>query len=74
MATVLHLFTDAPDDLALATLHQHVAAADAVTVVLLEGAGGGPSLPGVTVQRVPADVSYARLLERIFAADQVIAW
>jgi hypothetical protein len=29
---------------------------------------------GVQVHRVPADLSYDALLEKIFEADQVIAW
>jgi hypothetical protein len=34
-----------------------------------------PSLPaGVKIQRVPEETSYERLLELIFAADQVVTW
>jgi hypothetical protein len=41
---------------------------------LAEGAVGPPLPEGVSVHRVPADWSYDRLLEQIFAADRVIAW
>ena len=41
----------------------------------LLGGATAPALPaGVTVQRVPEDASYERLLELIFAADHVVSW
>jgi hypothetical protein len=74
MAVVLHLIKTADPALALATIERQAAAGDRVTIALLHGAPA-PGVPeGVGVQRVPDDLPYERLLEQIFAADQVITW
>ena len=75
MAVVLHLFKSAPSDLARATITEQLRQGDRVTLVVLEGAGANVDGPaGVTVRRVPDDLSYDTLLETMFEADQVIAW
>jgi hypothetical protein len=74
MAAVLHLIKGADATLARAAIEQSMAAGDRVTVALLPG-GAAPDLPpGVTVRGVSSDLSYADLLELIFASDQVITW
>jgi hypothetical protein len=45
-----------------------------VSVAVLHGVPAPKLPPGVEVQRVPDPLPYARLLERIFEADQVITW
>jgi len=74
MARVLHLLPRAGIALASITIRGDLEAGDEVTVaVLADGAGDG--LPdGVRLERVPSEVSYEQLLERIFAADRVITW
>jgi hypothetical protein len=75
MACVLHLLAHLDAPLALTVIRGDVAAGDEVAVALLAEGAVGPPLPeGVSVHRVPADWSYDRLLEQIFAADRVIAW
>jgi hypothetical protein len=74
MARVLHLLKGDDVTLAVAVVDQQRAAGDDVTVALLPGATTAPPPPGVALHRVPADLSWERLLERIFEADQVIAW
>jgi hypothetical protein len=75
MARVLHLLPRAGSPLAATTIRRDLEVGDDVTVALLAGAVGDPALPdGVPVHRVPADWSYDRLLEQIFAADRVITW
>lgn len=74
MAAVLHLVDGALTALAVETMRQQLAAGDRLTVVRLEGAPT-PSLPhGVTVHRVPDDLSYSQLLDLVFASEQVISW
>jgi hypothetical protein len=74
MSRVLHLLKGADASLALAVIAQQHAAGDDVAVALLPGASA-PALPsGVTLQRVPDQLSWETLLERIFEADQVITW
>ena len=71
MTVVLHLLKG---DAALAhdVIAAQVAAGDAVTIAVLEGA---PTLPaGVTVRRLDADLSYEHLIDLVFAADQVVTW
>jgi hypothetical protein len=73
MARVLHLLKGDPA-LALAVIAQQRAAGDEVTVALLPGASR-PELPaGLALHRVPDELDWAALLERIFEADQVITW
>ena len=74
MATTLHLLKDGHLDVALAAIARQAAAGDRVQVALL-GEAGPPALPaGVSVHRVPADLSYDALLDAIYAADRVVAW
>jgi hypothetical protein len=74
MATVLHLLKAADAPLAPTVIEQQVGVGDRVTVVLLPAAAR-PTLPaGVTVHRIPDDLSYDGLLDLIFASEQVIAW
>jgi hypothetical protein len=73
MARVLHLVKGADAALALEVVAQQQAAGDALTLVLLPGATLTPPA-GVTVRRVPDDLSWEQLLEEIFQADQVITW
>ena len=74
MAAVLHLIKGADATLARAVIEQSLAAGDRVTVALLPGAAAPDLPPGVTVHRVPADLTYDGLLELIFDSDQVITW
>jgi hypothetical protein len=72
MARVLHLLK-APSEIALAAIGAGVAGGDSVTVALLPGASA--ALPeGVTVRRVPDDVSWEQLFDLIFEAESVVAW
>ena len=74
MARVLHLLSRHDAPLAADVIAQEVEAGDDVTVALLAGMAA-PDLPdGVQARRVPEELSYPRLLEEIFAADQVITW
>ena len=73
MTRVLHLLKGGDTSLALDTIARQQAAGDTITVVLLPGAEMRPPA-GVTTRRVPADLSWDRLLEAIFESDQVIAW
>ena len=75
MARVLHLLPRAGAPLAATVIRRDLEAGDEVTVALLTEAAVDPALPdGVPVHRVPADWSYDRLVEQIFAADRVITW
>jgi len=71
---VLHLLKGDDVDLLLNVLTQQRSAGDEVTLVRLPGAASITPPEGVTVLRVPDDLSYEALLERIFQADQVITW
>jgi hypothetical protein len=74
MARALHVWKGGDPGLAVATVERQLAAGDAVTVVVLDGAPV-PALPaGVAVHRVPGEWSYDRLLEAVFEADQVVTW
>jgi hypothetical protein len=74
MRRVLHLVGGDLSPLAVETMRQQLAAGDDLTVVRLEGAPT-PLVPdGVALRRVPDDLGYARLLELVFASDQVISW
>ena len=75
MARVLHLLKGEDPSLALTVIAQQVAAGDDVAVALLPGASPAPGLPaGVELRRVPDQLGWDTLLERIFEADQVITW
>jgi hypothetical protein len=74
MARVLHLLKGDDPALALVVIAQQQAAGDEVGVALLPGTPA-PALPaGVRLQRVPDELGWDALLERIFEADQVITW
>jgi hypothetical protein len=74
MAAALHLLSRGDAALALATIARQVEAGDDVRVALLAGAPS-PSLPaGVSIRRVPDELSYGELLDEIYAADHVVAW
>ena len=74
MARVLHLLKSGDAALALEVIARGQAGGDAITLALLPGAEGVRPPAGVTVRRVPGDLSYEALLEAIFEADQVITW
>lgn len=74
MATVLHLVDDELSALASETIRAQLAAGDRLTMVRLDGAPG-PAVPdGVTLHRVPGDLTYSQLLDLVFASDQIISW
>jgi hypothetical protein len=73
MSGVLHLLT-ADTALAWATIAAQHEAGDQVTVVLLPGAPAVKLPPSLPVHRVPDDLSWAGLLDKIFAADQIVTW
>ena len=74
MTRVLHLLKGGDAGPALEVIAQQQSAGDEVAVALLSGTPA-PALPrGVRVQRVPDELSWETLLERIFEADQVITW
>jgi len=74
MASVLHLLKGPDPALARAVIEQHVRAGDQVSAVFLEGGAGFELPPAVRVRHVGADLSYAELLDLIFASDHVITW
>jgi hypothetical protein len=74
MGRVLHLLKGGDPTLALAVLAQQQAAGDEITVALLPGAPALALPAGLAVRRVPGELSWEALLERIFEADQVITW
>jgi hypothetical protein len=74
MASVLHLLKGVETALAGTMIEQHARAGERITVVLLPG-GAAPTLPaGVQVRRLPADLSYAQLVDLVFESDHVITW
>lgn len=74
MARALHLFKGDHAEHALAVIAPQLAAGDEVTVALV-GDAPLPGLPGgVTVHRVPGEISWERLLELVFEADSVVTW
>jgi hypothetical protein len=74
MARALHVFKGDHPAEAGAVIARALAAGDQVEVAIV-GDAEPPALPaGVTVHRVPGQASYERLLELIFASDQVVAW
>lgn len=74
MTRVLHLLKSHDVELLQAVLAQERTTGDHVTVVRLPGAPAITPPAGTSVVRVPDDLSYEALLERIFEADQVITW
>ena len=74
MARTLHVFKGDHVAEAATVIARAVAAGDQVEVALVGGVEA-PALPaGVTVHRVPDQLSYAQLAELIFAADTVVTW
>jgi hypothetical protein len=74
MASVLHLLTGPDAALARFVIDQNVRAGDKVSAVFLEGSAVFDLPEAVRVRRMAADLSYAELLELIFASDHVITW
>ena len=83
MPHVLHLLKAPVPDHALSAIQRQSREPDTtLTVVLREGAKAPPLPSGVRVRRVieesstrdPGTLTYAELLDLIFAADQVISW
>jgi hypothetical protein len=74
MARVLHLLKGGDPTLALTVIAQQQAAGDEVAVALLPGAPPAGLPAGLAWHRVPDDLDWEALLERIFEADQVITW
>ena len=74
MARVLHLIEGGAVDLARTVIAQQRGAGDDVAVAMLPGAPDVELPADVAVSRVPAQLSWGALLQRIFEADQVIAW
>ena len=74
MAAMLHLVKGDHTEMLLTTIGQQLAAHEAVTVALLHGALPPALPPAVRVLRVPDDLSYAGLLDLIFASDRVVTW
>jgi hypothetical protein len=73
MAHVLHLLGANDPGRALPVIAGQVAAGDRVTVAVV--GGDAPLLPpGVTVHRVPGDLSWEQLLDLVFATDQTLSW
>jgi hypothetical protein len=74
MARALHVLKGDHTAQATAVIAAQRMAGDEVTVALI-GAAEAPTLPeGVTVHRVPDDVSWERLLELIFEAESAVTW
>ena len=74
MTRVLHLLKGDDTEVMLNVIAGQRAAGDEVTVARLPGAATIELPAGATVLRVPDDLTYEALLERIFESDQVITW
>lgn len=74
MASVVHLLRRGDPALAIAVMTRQLAQGDAVTAALLAGASPDGLPSGVTIRRVPAELSHEALLELIFASDNVVTW
>jgi hypothetical protein len=74
MASVLHLLKGPDVALARSVIDQNVRAGDQVSAVFLEGSAVVELPATVRVRRVGADLSYAELVDLIFASDHVITW
>jgi hypothetical protein len=74
MAGVLHLLKGPDAALARSVIDQNVRAGDQVSAVFLEGSAIFARPAAVRVRRVGDDLSYAELLDLIFASDHVITW
>ena len=77
----LHLLKNPPNSIAIDVLLSELRT-DSPVAVLLSPSGELPQLPGVTLYHLSESsqmenshrITYARLLELIFAADKVVAW
>ena len=74
MASAVHLLRRGDPALAIAVMARQLAQGDTVTAVLLDGAAAAGLPAGVTIRRVPEDLSHEALLELIFAGDSVVTW
>lgn len=74
MTRILHLLKGDDVELLSSVLAQQHDAGDEITLIRLPGAATFTPPGNVTVLRVPEDLSYDALLERIFASDQVVTW
>lgn len=75
MPHVLHLLKAPVQEHALAAIQRQIREPNTtLTVVLREGTESPPLPSGVQVRRLADTLTYAELLELIFAADQVISW
>ena len=74
MTRILHLLKGDDVELLSSVLAQQHGAGDEITLVRLPGAAPFSPPGNVTVLRVPEDLSYEALLERIFASEQVVTW
>ena len=73
MATVLHLVGHNDPRPALPIIAGQLTAGDEVTVAVV-GPAVLPLPPGLTIHRVPTELSWERLLDLIFTADQTFSW
>ena len=74
MTRILHLLKGDDVELLSSVLAQQHDAGAEITLIRLPGAATFTQPGKVTVLRVPEDLSYDALLERIFASDQVVTW
>jgi hypothetical protein len=74
MARALHVFKGDHGAEAGIAIARAVAAGDQVEVAIVGGVAAPPLPTGVTVHRVPDQLSYEALVELIFAADHVVTW
>ena len=74
MAAVLHLLKGGDHALPRAVIARDVQAGHDVTVALLPGAEPQALPAAVQIRHVTRDLSWAQLLDLIFAADTVISW
>ncbi|MBI3027904.1 MAG: hypothetical protein HYY64_00110 [Candidatus Rokubacteria bacterium] len=75
MPHVLHLLKAPVPEHALTAIEQQSRdPGTTLTVVLREDTEPPPLPSGVQVRRLPDTLTYAELLDLIFAADQVISW
>ena len=74
MSRALHVLKGDHTAQAIVVINAQLAAGDDVAVALIGGVDA-PALPrGVTVHRVPDEVSWERLLELLFEADAAVTW
>jgi hypothetical protein len=74
MARVLHVFKGDHGAEAARVIARAVADGDQVEMAIV-GSAPAPAVPaGVSLHRVPDQLSYEALVELIFAADQVVTW